>query len=937
MPAIRLVFWDWKHPVLDHAVDRLTQGWSGGALDLGHVAVIVPTSETGRRLREALAIKAAARHGAVTAPYVWHPASALTWDVAEEVAASGLQEMMAWSEVLRDLPAGEVTALLPVRPDPLDAAWVRGTAGTLRSLKHALGAGGHSMESVAADLVGEQDHARWCDLAELEARYRATLKRLGVVDAQDMKRALADAASVPAGVGEVLVMAVPDPPPLLLRWLKKTAEQVPVTVFVHAPSSQAAAFDEYGVPLLAAWGEDTGWAVPLSDEQLHIEASPREQATAAVGLLHGMVSAGLPPAIGACDPALNAHLEGALAAEGTVAFDPAGRTADRHAFVQLLHVWQRLAQSGMWRDVAGFLRQDDVLYAVKTEEAGASKLLKLIDKLHEEHLPPTLDDALMLAREDVFAPLRVPLTKMKALIEEWRASECTQAMRSLLEWLYGERSFVGNRDRDADYSKLFGEALRLAAELDTTRAQLRSGEGAVEMLGLLLDELGSTRLSDTRGEVDFVLLGWLELPWESSPGLVVTGFNEEHVPGIVTADPFLPDALRGKLGLASQASRRSRDAFLLRAMTEQRRSGGSLQIVLGRVDDRGDTQRPSRLLFGCPDAALVARVRHLFPKEEGGSGAPEPPAQLGFKLKPRFEKPVFATISPSAISSYLSCPFRFYLGNVLGMGSVDAAQREASPMDFGNLIHETLRLYALDESMADCMDGSTIARWLDAEVQRQWRAKFGQHPLLSVEMQLESARQRLHAAAEHLAKIRAEGWRTLHAERKVKDWNLKIGDLVFSGKMDRVDQHVTTKALRVWDYKTGSAKKPADAHLLKVEDDTPDWQTVQDAAGKEKRWADVQLPLYVWALRQKYPEVEVTAGYFNLPATVSDTGEKLWSELDEELVADALRTAGEVVQKIGLCDFWPPATEVTYDDYEMLLGDPLLTVDPINLIEGRAA
>ena len=930
-------FWNWDAPILAKAVAELTLGWSGGELNLCDRVILVPTVEAWRRLREALAAKAAEQNVAVLVPHVWHPETPLRYGVASGRAATSVQESLAWTEVLQGLQAGDLEALFPVLNEEPDAAWIRGTAETLRSLKRSLGAGGHTMNSVAELLADKMDHERWLDLADLENRYQATLKKLGVEDTQSIKRERAVAPLIPEGVKQITVIAVADPPQLVRDWLKAVSSQCPVMIHVHAPEALRSSFDELGTPLVSAWSDEAKLELPLTNESLNILPTPQEQATHAVVLLKELVQQGLTIAVGACDPMLNAHLEGALAGEAAQAFDPSGRAAAQHAFTQVIRAWQRVVQSRMWSDVATFLRMDDVLQALKTEDFSQSKLLRSLDDLLAKHLPPTLEQALALTTDNEdFKPLRILLVKMSELIESWQTQDCPQALRSLLEWIYARREFASEDLVDRDYMNLMGEAMRLAEELETTKTQLGAKTSPADLLTLLLSELEAVRLSEARGEVDFVLHGWLELPWEPAAGLVIAGFNEEHVPGIVTGDPFLPDALRHELGLASQASRRARDAYLLRAMTEQRRAHNGLRIVLGRINDQGDALRPSRLLFDCQDEALVSRVERLFPQHGSSKGEPEPPSALGFRLKPLMKQEALKSISPSTISAYLNCPFRYYLGNVLRMSPVDAAQREASPMDFGILLHEALKDYALEPMMADCMDVSVTARWLDEAITKQWRTKFGQHPLLSVEMQLESSRQRLNAAAEVLANLRATGWRTIHAEHKAQDWGLNIGGVTFSGKMDREDQHVASKAIRVWDYKTGKPTKPRDAHLAKADEATLEWQRYTDADGKSRRWVDVQVPLYVWALRQKYPDVQVSAAYFALPATVTDTGESLWEDLDEDTISDAVRCSEEVVKRIQAAEFWPPS-KVKYEEYELLLGDPMTTIDPTEIMEGRAA
>ena len=78
---------------------------------------------------------------------------------------------------------------------------------------------------------------------------------------------------------------------------------------------------------------------------------------------------------------------------------------------------------------------------------------------------------------------------------------------------------------------------------------------------------------------------------------------------------------------------------------------------------------------------------------------------------------------------------------------------------------------------------------------------------------------------------------------------------------------------------------------------------------KLRRWVDLQLPLYVWALRQKHPDAEITAGYFLLPATVTDTGTQLWEDLDEETIQSAHDCAVEAIARIRAGEFWPPSVE----------------------------
>src|SRR5690349_4825275 len=72
--SVRRHFLSWERPLLPQAVAFLAADWDGaGPLDLAHWLVIVPTRQSGRRLREALAEHAAAREQAVFPPRVITP------------------------------------------------------------------------------------------------------------------------------------------------------------------------------------------------------------------------------------------------------------------------------------------------------------------------------------------------------------------------------------------------------------------------------------------------------------------------------------------------------------------------------------------------------------------------------------------------------------------------------------------------------------------------------------------------------------------------------------------------------------------------------------------------------------------------------------------------------------------------------------------------
>lgn len=932
MPDRTIHFWGWDAAVLDRVVAELTRGWNGGELNLSTTAIIVPTMEATRRLREALAIEVSSRNGAVVAPHVWHPESALGWNRPEQGIASALQERLAWSQVLMQARLDKLSALFPQPPEEISQAWASSVAGTLRDLRHVLGAGGFSMDAARRALQGFDAESRWHDLVILETACLKMLRAWKLDDAQEFKRAAAHQPVLPEGVDRVLVFAVPDAPPLFKQWLENLPDAIVLRIFVQAPDSERARFDALGAPLVAAWGDDSGQILPLPESQMHRATGPEDQARRVASLLAELAGRGCGVAVGACDAALNGVLEGTLGAGDVRVFNPAGRAARQHVLVQVLRDGWRAKHQPAWRAWLPFLRHHDVLLALDAATGVPPvEILKAIDDFHARHLPATLEDALILsATSDKYSKLHVVLQEVVNRSELWSRPSCAEAVRAFFEWIYGACEFDSARESDRHFGDLFSKAISLAAEVDA------SGGGA-EWFSVALDALEEVPFGDVHGEADIVLHGWLELLWEPARGLVIVGANDEHLPGVITVDAFLPDSSRERLGLACQSRRRARDAYLLRAMWEQRREDAGLHVIYGCVNAEGDALRPSRLLLDCADESLPARVRHLFPDENSDAHtAARPSRTLAFTLKPELKKWKGAGVSPSQLKEYLACPFRFYLKKVLKLEAVDSGQRELSPGDLGNVMHEVLKSFATG-SVAYSRHAGEIAEWLEAELTKWTTANYGAQPLFSVALQIESMRQRLRKFAEVQSEIRAEGWVVIEAEKLITpEWGVKIGGVALSGKIDRIDRHEKTGVLRVIDYKTSQSERgPAGGHVKKagaadLEDEAIQWQCFDDAHEKPQRWVDLQLPLYALAVMAKYPEApSVDAAYICLPATVDGIELKEWKRearsgatWNEELLQAAKWCAEEAVRRMSAGMFWPPSENVKYDDFEeLLLGD----------------
>ncbi len=931
MSRITRHFWGWDAPVLDKALAFLSaQRPAGtGAPDLADTLLIVPTAEAGRRLREGLARGWAAT--GLLSPVVWTAEQALLPPAARQGVASPLQSQLAWQQALQSLPPARLPALFPQPPEDCGWTWQVETARLLMELQSLIGAGGLGFAEVEAG----HDAARWRDLAALAAAQAGVLADQGLEDAQSAKSRVAAAPVLPEGVKRVIILAAPDLPPLFDRWASACATRgVEVEVAVHAPPDRADDFDTLGRPRIEAWGEDAPVVLPFEDEALRLCHDATAQANQVITELRALAPAGR-VAVGVADPEVGAILAEKLALEGVAVFEPGGLAATQTGLWHLLSEWRGLLATGSWRSFSRLLRAPEARAALAGTAAGGCDLLTTTDAFAAEHLPVTLEHArelLAAAGDPIDARLDTALTVAETLRSEWRQLPFAEAARALLLRLYGAREFAPDSPEDHLVAAPAEAWLTCCEQIGAEATRFGMKLSPEDALGLSLEALTRTALAEPRGEIDLVLQGWLELLWEAAPGLVITGLNEEQVPGILLAHPFLPDSLRQRLGLPCQASRFARDAYLLGALAAPRAAHGGLRLLCGQWSERGDSLRPSRLLFLCSDATLPARVTRLFPEDaESAPAQAEPPRSLAWKLRPRLALPTVETVSPSRLRSYLECPFRHYLAGELHLdATVDPDLREMDALAFGNLAHHALQQLALATDLRDCTEAGRLADYLVAEALAQAQRIYGRRPAPLVALQLEGLKQRLRHAAQIEAEDRAQGWRILHAEW-APDMPLVVEGAQVRLKIDRIDRHQVSGQIRVLDYKTSDkASAPLDAHAPKAPravDEAQAWREFVAADGVRRRWIDLQLPLYAAALRRHGLEPQ-EAGYFVLPKSVQDTRVLLWPDFGKAWIEPALACAAEAVQRLRAGVFWPPsprAYDRGFDD--LFLGDPAETVE----------
>ncbi len=891
-------FLGWGAPLAQKVCDYLLKNQAGRPVDLSDLLVIVSTQQAGRRLREALARRCAERDTGLLAPRLVVPAFFLKPDGAAADEAGPIQVAAAWCDVLQRVDLKKYSALMPTVPLARDFGWALRISSLLQGLRETLADGGATI----ADVIQQQgahihELDRWHDLRKLEKEYLQVLAERKLRDPCIVELKRAEKPEVPAGVKRIVVAAVPDPAPLALRAWEKIAAHVPMDVLIHAPDDMAETFSPWGLPLVEKW-RDAEIEIPDPVENILLAASPAGQARQVLDLISGSKSKQL--AVGVPDTDVVPHVASALNAKGLSAFDPAGQPVSGHPIFHLLSIYCDLRNGERFQDLARFLRHADVVqFLEKARGVNGRRMLEQLDACQNDQLPLLVEDVKPSDKD-------VDLHRGIAFVREALA---LSSIRDFLRLAYSFHTIDPQREAGAAFVSVANE-INLVIEELAALPDLNISDG----LELLRQSLRGRRYYPDRDPSDIDLEGWLELPWNEAPFLIVTGMNDGVVPVSHSRDAFLPDSLRSRLGIRDDARLLARDAFLMRSLIESRRKGGRVCFVVGKTSSVGDPLKPSRLLFRCAGAELAARARQLFRRRE--EQRDNLPWSASFKLDASPPPGVSLDLKRMHVTGfrdYLACPFRFYLGHVLEMETVDAEKAELDAMEFGNLVHTALQAMASDPDLCRETDAEKISRFLGGVAEAWVAARFGMHAPLPVLVQLESARQRLAAAARVHAQTVKDGWEIVSTERRFKS---TMGGMEIQGCVDRIDIHRGRKIVRVLDYKTfDTAKDPQKTHLGKARGDESPYAIYGD-----QRWLDLQLPLYGMLLKNEaeFRGRQMEVGYFHLPKAVSGTAIALWPGYNEAVEKSARECAEGVIRDLKARRFWPPAEYVDFDNFEAL-------------------
>ena len=275
--------------------------------------------------------------------------------------------------------------------------------------------------------------------------------------------------------------------------------------------------------------------------------------------------------------------------------------------------------------------------------------------------------------------------------------------------------------------------------------------------------------------------------------------------------------------------------------------------------------------------------------------------------------PLSLRLSPSRLEQYLACPYRYFLGAVLGLdGQPDEAEDWMDRAAEGSILHDLFEIHtrARTRSVAGISNDDEVdmLRGLQKALERQ-AARAGVDPDAFLEARFRELAHGVHRYFERERRLASER-EPVHAEFSFSDregadagaahYRNGNGEIVLTGRVDRIDRTPSDDWIIV-DYKTGKPEGFVPDKLLKLDD--------------KLQWA-----LYAWAIMQVSNKQVVASEYVFTSRAGAGWSSKVAAPSSEQVspLFDA------VLQRMQTGHFIPAPDEnrtCTWCDFKAVCGD----------------
>lgn len=403
------------------------------------------------------------------------------------------------------------------------------------------------------------------------------------------------------------------------------------------------------------------------------------------------------------------------------------------------------------------------------------------------------------------AELPSPATEQLRSLEEWLplklpATAWAARLQSLRTLFAMDAIPVATHEMAIDWRsdtaalKLFDQALTEAAEAlapDRPIALAEYWRGVKSVL-----RISPLRIEDRRRNAVHVLSAPEARQWVL-PVMFVCGMVEKEFPQFHRQDPFFPDHARRELNAAGIRVRTAAEfEHEEKALFQAAISRATLLVTLTypEFNSRGDRNLPSIFLEDL-----------MLPTEESRAVRPQPRRPFATPPLPEIRTEALldylrqrtATLSPSALETYLQCPYQYFGARLMRLKPRPA--RPQDRLDFltqGNIVHDVLSRWWIERPNLEALFEETFERFVAEK-----RIPSGYH----------TERLRNSMLLDLQMFVAQDKWpRGIFDSRIEEKFAFPLSDSVqISGKMDRLDIAADGTAY-VIDYKYSAKARTKD-------------------------------------------------------------------------------------------------------------------------------
>lgn len=571
-----------------------------------------------------------------------------------------------------------------------------------------------------------------------------------------------------------------------------------------------------------------------------------------------------------------------------------------------------------------------------------AKLLRDCDNLQKEHL---LTDSKNLeqfvqAKSDKYSELVAVLNNLQMIRQRIASSE-----NIILEtWqIVSEIGILNNLENlDLYLAELEIDALK---KIISEVLEIENRDFRLEIFKYLIRTRQVESKGDNESAID--LTGFLEILWREDKKIILAGFNEENFNVSEANDLFLPESLREYLNFTCQNDRHASDIYHFYALTKAH----EVAILVGKNNEKGDYLRPSRLLFYLESETLIKACGWIFSNQLDEVMVSNGVDKSYLPYQVNLTKAAKPKISVSAIKKYLTCPFQYYLENVLNANQLDDRNLEMDRAQIGSLLHKVLEYFGKLPNLKN-IKISELDNFLRTQLQRLIRQEyFGNTQNSLIDIQIDNMEQILHNFAITQLEFMENkiDYQILATEKKfcfecrelIPNLDTELTPkVIFSGVIDRIDRYIEDGQIvyEIIDYKSSTkSKTPLGAHINllnfdKVTDENS-WKifpipNTLNAKEEAFEFLDLQLIIYRLILLNNLvenltieQEAVIRVAYCNLSLDFDACNFIRFA--DAQLFdVQALEITKRILERIyNKHIFWPPKLKGGYEaKYQEILG-----------------